>query len=473
MTLNASSTESRHVPLTTKLSYGLGIYAIGLAHIAVGALSFFFYTEVMGLNAAQAGLIFLLGSLSDIIAEITMGYVVSRTRGRLGHYRPYIIGGAFPFGLFLALLFVKLDIPAAALFYYALATHMLFRISFGIVSMPYTAMIARLSSDPDERATIGAFKGVFSAFGAMTATYFGLHLVRILGDGDDRLGFLLTGTFFGIICCIALLICGSLTREQNRVTERSEEVNAPADALRLIVRNPALLIVLASVILFFSAYTIMQAGVAYYFKYHLGLPDATGTAFLMIALAGLTTPLLWARVVHMFGKRFVWIAGSLCVAVAMLTLTFTPSTGSLYIIYAMYFLFGAGNGALVLNYAAITADAIDYGDLRLGRRAEAYSFACLSVSSRLSIALGGAIAGFTLSAIGFQSGNAVQSPETLAALPFAVCLLPAALATCSALVIRFFPVTTAVHRGIVASLAERPPRVARSKPASAVKSLLA
>jgi GPH family glycoside/pentoside/hexuronide:cation symporter len=449
-----ATVKSAPVPFSNKVKYGLGIYAVGLGHISVGALSLFFYTEVMRLTPAQAGLIFFLATISDVLTEVTMGWLVSRTRSRLGHYRPWIIAGSFPFGLFLALLFVKFDLSAESLFVYALATHILFRIAFGMVSMPYTAMIARISTDPDERASIGAVKAVFSAAGALTATYLGLRLVHILGAGDDRLGFLLTGMIFGLACCAALLFCGLFTREHEGVIVNSDEATSPLDALRLIASNPALLTVLGSVLLFFSAYTIMQAGVAYYFKYHLGQPEATSNAFLMIAIAGLTTPPLWAKLVHLTNKRFVWIAGSLCVATALGVLAFID-VASMPLVYAMYFLFGAGNGALVLNYAAITADAIDYGDLRSGRRSEAYSFACLSVSSRLSIAMGGAIAGFSLSLIGFLPGGVEQRPETLASLPLAVCALPAALALGSALLISRFPVTTTVHRNILAGLAAR------------------
>lgn len=455
----ATQSDSGRVPLGNKLRYGVGMYGYALGHVAVGALSFFFYTEVMGLSSGQAGLIFSLGALADIVAELVMAFVVSRTKGRLGPYRPWLIAGSLPFGLFLALVFVKLDLGLEALFFYALATHVLFRLAFGMVALPYTAMIARLSTDADERASLGAVKGVFNAAGAMTATYLGFALVQRLGDGDDRLGFLLTGIFFGAICTGALLACGLYTREREGVIEKREEVTGPLEGFRLIAGNRPFLLVLVSVLLFFCCYTMTQAGLAYYFKYYLGRPESAGNAFLMIALSGLTTPPLWAKLVHVTSKRFVWIAGCLAVAAAMAILVLAD-TGAMPLLYAAYLLYGAGNGALVANYAAIAADAIDYGDLKLGRRAEAYSFACLSVSARLSVAVGGALTGAALTAIGFRPGGVAQSAETVAALPLVVCALPGALAIASAIVIAFFPVSTARHRAILDGLAERSRAVA-------------
>jgi GPH family glycoside/pentoside/hexuronide:cation symporter len=416
-----------------KLSYGLGIYAVGLAHISVGALSLFFYTEILGLSAAQAASIFFLGTLADLVTEVAMAYVTSRTHGRLGPYRPYIIAGAVPYGIFVASIFIKVDVGSQAMFSYALSAHILFRLSFGLVSMPYTALISRLSTDPDERASIGAVKGVFSAAGGMTATYLGLALVHRLGAGDDRLGYTLTGIIFGVVCAVALLVCGIFTRESPVASERVTDVATPGAALKLVASNPALLMVLFAVLLFFSSYTMMQAGIAYYFKYYLRGAGTTGTAFLMISLAGLFTPPLWAQIIYRVGKRAVWIAGACCAGVALSVLAIaTPHLMPL--VYAMYFLFGAGNGALVLNYAAITADAVDIGRARAGVAAEPYAFACLSLASRLSIALGGGAAGWTLSLIGLRPA-AVQTVHTLELLPYAVCLPPALLAFGSAIAI--------------------------------------
>ena len=124
----------------------------------------------------------------------------------------------------------------------------------------------------------------------------------------------------------------------------------------------------------------------------------------------------------------------------------------LALILALYVALGAGKASVLMNYYSMTADAVDYGQWRLGRRVEAYSFGFLSLSSKLGLALGGGLMGFALSWAGFEA-NVAQTPETLARLRIAIFLVPAVAVAASGVAIAFFGVTNALHRRIVADLA--------------------
>src|SRR3546814_7467521 len=72
---------------------------------------------------------------------------------------------------------------------------------------------------------------------------------------------------------------------------------------------------------------------------------------------------------------------------------------------------GAGKASVLMNYYSMTADAVDYGQWKQGRRVEAYSFGFLSLSSKLGLALGGGLMGLALDWAGFVSNVARRSEE--------------------------------------------------------------
>ncbi|MEO0997293.1 MAG: MFS transporter, partial [Pseudomonadota bacterium] len=165
-----------------KLGYGIGIFGPMLGWVAAMQYLMYFYTEVIGLDPTRAGLIFLIGMGWDALSDPLIGAVAERTRSRWGRYRPYLLFGAVPYGASVALLFTPPDGSAAWLFAAALTTHLLFRTAYTVVYMPYTAMIARMTSDYDSRTALTAYK-TFFVFGGNLAVSFGFYtLVLLLGE---------------------------------------------------------------------------------------------------------------------------------------------------------------------------------------------------------------------------------------------------------------------------------------------------
>ena len=140
-------------------------------------------------------------------------------------------------------------------------------------------------------------------------------------------------------------------------------------------------------------------------------------------------------------------------AVAFASIYIFGVVGSLPILLA-YFLIGAGKSAVIVNFYAMTADAVDYGHWKLGARAESYSFGFLSLANKAGTAIGGGLLGLLLDWSGLIV-NARQTDQTLDRLWAAICLAPAGLAVASAVVVLFFRVTALKHREIVMELQAR------------------
>ena len=84
----------RQLSLGGRLGYAIGIYGVFLAWMTVALYLLYFYTDVMGLSLAHAGLIFLIASVWDAVTDPLMGWLIERGRSRWGKYRPYLLFAA-------------------------------------------------------------------------------------------------------------------------------------------------------------------------------------------------------------------------------------------------------------------------------------------------------------------------------------------------------------------------------------------
>jgi len=437
-----------------RVGYGVGISGLWMVFMTAAFYLLYFYTDVVGLSPSQAGLIIFIATMWDGVTDPLMGWLASRTRSRWGQYRPFLILGAVPLSIAFVFMFALPDWALGQLFLYALFTHLVFRTAFTVVYIPYTALIARLSSDADERASIASVKAFFVSFGTLTVSFFGLPLVRDFGGGDDLKGFFFTALLFSCLSAFTLLVCGLVTRETQISGHAAQsDTSSPIEALQATLKNRAFLIVFLGVIIFTGCYATLNKTTVYFFQYDLGSRENARWALSAISLAGLISPFFWLKITHKTSKRAAWIWGC-CIAAAALIYLYVARPQSLVEITVIYFITGCGIQAFLMTFYAMTADAIDYGEYLTGVRVEAMGFGFLSFANKASLAIGGGLLGWLLGEIGYTAG-AVQSQETLDGIRKTLVFIPAGGFLLSAAVIAFFPVSTERHKEAIAGLNAR------------------
>jgi GPH family glycoside/pentoside/hexuronide:cation symporter len=439
------------VPLSMKFGYSAGLFGISMVQTSVSVLLLYFYTDILHIPPASAGGIVFLGTFADAFSSVFAAWVANHHRSPLGRYRPLLIGVSVPLAIFFALMFTRPDIPAAQLWIYAATTHLCYRICYAFTLAPHSALIGRLSSDADERSTIGAWKAVANNLGLMAAAYLGISTVEKLGGTDPARGFMMFGAIFGAIAGISVLYSALATRE--RAGSDHDDTGRFFPGMALILRNSQMRLVLVSTLIFFAGYMLMNSGVVYFFKYILMRPQEAKFAVVAIGVGGIVMPPLWSAAIRSTSKARIWAAGCIVMAAAFLSIYIFGIAASVPILLA-YFLIGAGKSAVIVNFYAMTADAVDYGHWKLGARAEAYSFGFLSLANKAGTAIGGGLLGLLLDWSGLVV-NGQQTDQTLGRLWLVICVGPAALALASAAVVVFFSVTASKHREIVKTLQAR------------------
>lgn len=168
--------------LKEKIGYALGDGAANIAWRGVATFLMFFYTDVFGISAATAGLLFLIARSSDGIIDIIMGVVCDRTNTKWGKFRPWILWTAVPLAITLSMLFTTPDLGATGKVVYAYVTYLLFFIMYTANNIPYGALMAVMSGDDKERTVLGSYRMVGAFSGGMVVQGALLFLVVYFGN---------------------------------------------------------------------------------------------------------------------------------------------------------------------------------------------------------------------------------------------------------------------------------------------------
>ncbi|HCY02108.1 MAG TPA: MFS transporter, partial [Erythrobacter sp.] len=174
----------------------------------------YYFVELGGVGPAAMGLMLLLTKFFDAITDPVMGAIGDRTRTRWGRYRPYLLWGAVPFGLFGAAIFAAPELTPGSMLVWAYVTYTLTMVAFTATNVPYSALMGVISPSADTRSSVAAYRMIFSALAVVGVAVVATTLVRELGAGDERRGIMLTMFVLAGAGMLALVIAFASTRER-------------------------------------------------------------------------------------------------------------------------------------------------------------------------------------------------------------------------------------------------------------------
>lgn len=431
-----------------KIGYGSGDFAMNLYWQGVSLYLFYFYTDVLGMPNAMAGMIYAIGSLWDAVTDPAMGYVAERTRTRWGRYRPYLLFTPIPLGLSYCLIFWHPgDVSLTSMAVLALTGQFIFRLLFTMASTPYSSLMARMTQNADDRAGMAGARMLFAYAGGFTVVILAGAMLEAVED--DRMAFLMVAVISGLLATAVFWVCFYVCREPD---EGADEAEAPSlkDSFASMRANMPFLIVLASILLMVCGTTIIGKTILYFFEYKMGDRNAGSQALMAFAAVGLVVIPFWTFVTLKTSKRFVWLAGSAVTSIALLTFLVSPASSTDMVI-ANYMFISFGAGAFAVTFWGMLPDTVEYGEWKSGARVEATIFGLVTFAQKAAVALSAVLLGIMLDMIGYQAGEA-QTPETLSGLTLIIVFVPLTGIVASVAFMLFYPLSPQRHAEIVAAL---------------------
>jgi len=436
------------LPFARKLGYGVGDFGFNLFFTTATLYLLYYYTDVLGLSPSTAGWVFASALIWDAVFDPVMGYVANRTRTRWGRYRPYLLFGGLPLAASWTLIFLPVRFEGSALVLFAVSAHILFRTLYAVVSMPYLALSAVMTSDSQERGVMAGIRMVSAATCGLLSAFFTLKLVRAFGGGSS--GFFWTAVIYGALATVIFVIVFASTREV--AADPHERAPSPGEMLRMLGRNQAFWIVCAAMLAGSIGGTFFQKSIPYFFKYSLGREDLIGPALTAMTAAVTISIPLWTAVMKRTSKRIMWLTGACIGLVGQLLLWFGPETPG-YILPVLGLL-GVAAGAGYLGFWSMMPDTVEYGEWRSGIRSEGAVFGIVSLIQKGALGLAAGALGELLSQIGYRA-NQAQTPETLASLKGIMVGGPILFGITVIASIAFYPIDGRLHGRLVRVLEMR------------------
>ena len=417
-----------------KVGYMFGNIANDFTFIMASMFLTVFYTDVLHINAALVGAMFLLSRVVDAFTDTAMGRIADKVKaGKGGKFKPWLIRMCGPVALASFLMYqtavVNADMTLRVV--YMFVTYLLYgSVCYTAINIPYGSMASVMSAEADDRAALSTFRGVGSLIPqVVVGVVMPMFLFTKLEDGTEIANpdaFPIVALILATVAAGCYLICYRLCTERIPVDDSKKESVSFGQTVKALFTNRALIGIVIVYISFLGAQMLNQTINNYIFKDYfnntMGLTVINAAGFVpALALAPAAVPL--SRKV---GKKEVGIIAAIMGAVAY-SLLFLLRTANMWL-YVVFSIVGSlGFGLFNLIIWAFISDIIDDHEVRTGVREDGTVYAVCSFSRKIGQAIASAMGAWSLALIGYVEGAAKQTEAVNNGIYSIATLIPAIL----------------------------------------------
>lgn len=433
---NSTDPSGAKLTIRERLAYGVGDIGGNLMFAPISAFLLFYLTDIVGIGAAIAGTLLLLGRVLDGTLDLIVGTLIDRTNTRWGKARPWILFATPVLVISFVLLFnIPAGLPdpakeALAFLYYFLC------LGVGFVSsnLAYHTLLSVITSNTKMRVSLTVLRTFFAIVTTLIVNVATIPIITALGSGQQA--WTTVSITYAIIAAVTFIVLFLGTRERvTPVLAPEESTKLPlAKKLGMLVRNPYFFLVFA---FFLVTYLLSgTGGVGVYFaKDVLGDPNLYSFLGLVQILPMLIGIWFMAPIIGRFGKRRTMLVGIAVTLVGCIIPLVDPTSLSLVLTGGI--VRGIGGIPAAAGMFALVADVVDYGEWKNRVRLDGMTYAAATAGQNFGAGLGVALVGWLLAAGHYDGQAAAQAPSAVGMEIFLMLWLPL-IATVLLGVIMFF-----------------------------------
>jgi glycoside/pentoside/hexuronide:cation symporter, GPH family len=458
------------VPISAKISYGIGAIAYGIKDNGYTTFLLLFYNQVVGLPAGPVGTIIAIALIFDALLDPFIGFLSDRTDTKWGRRHPWLYVSALPIAVSWIMLWHPPQGSQAQILGWLMVSAVFTRAAITINEVPSLAMAPEMTLDYHERTSVLRYRYLFGWAGGLSILMLAYGVFLPVMSGPDALaGFHNYGTFGAIVMAVTVLISalGTHRRYAKRPLKRIERKSSSKTMreLRETLSDRAFIILMIA-----GLFGYINQGVGFAIsQYNLNYVwQLTGSALILYAgalfLGMVAIFFAIMPIVQRFGKVHASAALAFLSAIFISTsyilrlIGYFPAPESPFLLplYLTINTIGTafGIGALMIS-ASMMSDVVEASEERTGRREEGLFFSGALFMQKASTAMGIWIASRILQFANFPE-KAKPGTVELAILDHYTLLfviVTLTLGTCAAVTSLQFPFGQHEHEARVAKLA--------------------
>jgi GPH family glycoside/pentoside/hexuronide:cation symporter len=413
--------KTQKLSVLEKIGFGGGDAAVNVVWSSLALIITFFYTDVFRLNPAHLAMLGLIPRLIDAFADVGMGMYTDNHTTRWGRYRPYFLIFAVPFGLSVMLVFTTPELSYSGKLIWAYATYILMMLVFTAVTIPYISLPGVLTADPQERLSANGYRLFFAKGAALMVTTFVPLFAAKWGPEHIARGYQVSMAVMAGAATLLFIFCFFTTTE--RVTHKNDP-KPLKQQLGLLFRNDQWLVLAGVCVIGTIGYVIRGSVAMYYAKYFLGGDAKIMSLFVTVGVIGNILSMVastWITKKFCKIQLFRWSQlGTFTLSVIMF---FVVKPGDVAAAVVLFFLINFIVDLQGPVFWSIISEAVDYGEVKSGRRVAGMAFGGISFAQKMGMSLAAGMVGWLLTYYHYEADK-VQSAFTLNGLALLLTVIP-------------------------------------------------
>lgn len=384
----------------------------------------YYCTDILGLNAAVVGTLFLVSKVIDAFTDLGFGFILDKTHTRFGKARPYEVFIIFEW-LFTALMFNAPKLSTTGLYVWIFIMYVIVNAvcatALGGIDSVYMARVFPSQKNQISALSINGFMVmIFSMVFNVLFPQFQAG-IGTTQEGWTKLTILLA-VILSAVGILRFVFCKEAVTDaanENGEIKNSNDLSLK-ESFYYLGQNKYLFIIVALMLLTFFVNN-MSTAQTYYFKYIVG---DIGLQSTVLATSVITVP---ALIVFPILSRKIGTTKILqgCLAIGTVGILIRTIGGTnLATLMLGTLLFGIGTMPIAMMINTYLIDCMDYGEWKTGVRIEGLIASIANFAGKVGngIALGSV--GLVMGIAGYDGLAKVQSSSANTAIVFLYNILP-------------------------------------------------
>ena len=339
------------------------------------------------------GIMLTLFGIFDAVIDPFVGAIVDNTKTKWGKFKPWILIGMIGTAVLTVLMFHNFNMDETSHIVLLAITYLLFSIFFSLNDISYWSLMPAISKDQGVRESVGAFARICANVGMFAMVLIYLNVPGFFPSLNNRDAYFI----FAIIVAIIMMLFQSITlfgvKEDRSQLEKSERTTLK-DLFRALFKNDQLMVTAVSMALFMIGYCTTTGFGTYYFKYAYKNEDMYMIFAAVLAVAQLTALSVFPLFRKKFTRKQLYTGSMIAVTVSYIIFFLSFEWLPLIVLAGLGLFFA--QAFIQLLMLLFLADAVEYGEWKLGKRNEAASFAVQPFINQFGGAVSKGIVSFTL-----------------------------------------------------------------------------
>ncbi|MDR2913981.1 MAG: MFS transporter [Tannerella sp.] len=418
-----------------RIGFGSGDLAQNLIYQTVSMYLLIFYTNVFGISAATAGVMFLIVRIVDVIWDPIVGALVDKRNPKMGKYRSYLILGGIPLTAFAILCFWN---GFSGSLLYAYITYVGLSMCYTLINVPYGALNASLTRDTDEITKLTSVRMFLANLGGLAVAYGIPVIVKMLSpDGkinssESGNAWFITMTIYAVVGLILLIFCYTQTKERVVMDEKDMVDVKVSDLWTEFLHNGPLRVLAFFFITAFAMMAIGNSAGSYYMIYNVQAPDMLPYFMAFGSVPAFIFMPMVPAIKRAIGKKqmfYVFLTIAIVGMGVLYAISVIPALKTqIWLVFVAQFVKSTGVLVATGYMWALVPEVISYGEHTTGKRISGIVNALTGIFYKAGMALGGVVPGLVLAFVGFDEKNPVtQSAFAEQGILWLVAVIPAVL----------------------------------------------